>query len=274
MWNCCSRKWSGWAGSVNGITRRPVRFQSTFSGWKCGSLLLTVSSLGASPLPCSFRDHWWGHTGNGQDPMVCHVSHTKCVTIWPLTSYAHTTVRIERKLHLWVKWHSFKKETSLVNVGGHCVGLTTSCLGPLGSGLCFLLWVCWVLQVPGGAASSWRTWGIPSATSESVLPCALSCLVSGVPSRHEAVLPLPPHLPAPADLLLIAWRSDDTLKMASLQESEKLFLFNLQTEIKQAVKLVEKAGFNYTLKKSKIENQVIRSVKKAKSTVLKDVIMG
>lgn len=88
------------------------------------------------------------------------------------------------------------------------------------------------------------------------------------------MLPLPPHLPAPADLLLIAWRSDDTLKMASLQESEKLFLFNLQTEIKQAVKLVEKAGFNYTLKKSKIENQVIRSVKKAKSTVLKDVIMG
>ena len=49
--------------------------------------------------------------------------------------------------------------------------------------------------------------------------------------------------------------------MANLQESEKLFLFNLQTEIKQAEKLVEKAGLNYTLKKNKIEKQSFGQLK-------------
>lgn len=75
-------------------------------------------------------------------------------------------------------------------------------------------------------------------------------------ARGDASLggPSPSPLSFHTDLAFSAWSSDDALKMADLQESEKLFLFNLQTEIKQAEKLVEKAGLNYTLKK-KIEKQ-------------------
>lgn len=42
-----------------------------------------------------------------------------------------------------------------------------------------------------------------------------------------------PHALLPAvstQTCLVPWGSDDALKMANLQESEKLFLFNLQTE--------------------------------------------
>lgn len=42
----------------------------------------------------------------------------------------------------------------------------------------------------------------------------------------------------------LAWRSDDTLKMARLQESEHWFQFNVQTKTKQTENLVEKARFH------------------------------
>lgn len=148
-----------------------------------------------------------------------------------------------------------------MNVGGHC-----ECRS------------CHILPWPPGSWAVLLALDFPSANlevqhpledlrhplcpSESVLTRTFSCLVSGIPSRQEAMLPLaPPPLPRcfHTDSALSGWGSDDALKMANLQESEKLFLFNLQAEIKQAEKLVEKAGLNYTLKKIKLRNSNLGS---------------
>lgn len=127
------------------------------------------------------------------------------------------------------------------------VGLATSCLGPLGPGLCFLPWIFQVLT--RRCSIPWRTWGILSARLSPCWPALSLAWFQVFPAGTRQCCPWrPPPLPRcfHTDSALSAWGSDDALKMANLQESEKLFLFNLQTEIKQAEKLVEKAGLNYT----------------------------
>lgn len=195
-------------------------------------------------------------TSNGQDPMVClwtGATHsTPRVSLYGCLVVMHTfmaqwniTVRIVRKLLLWAKWHYFNRKQAQWVLVAAVLDVAISWRGPLGSGLCFLFWVCWIL-LSTAQVSTWHPPGglkCPlchlqvSVAPRSLLPC-----FTGIPSRHEG-------LPSPcfhSGLALSAQRSEDTLKMARLQESEKVFLFNLKTQIE---KLVEKAGFNYTIKK-------------------------
>ena len=67
------------------------------------------------------------------------------------------------------------------------VGLATSCLGPPGPGLCFLPWICQVLHPE--VQHPLEDLRHPLCPSESMLTLSFSCLVSGIPSRHEAMLP-------------------------------------------------------------------------------------
>lgn len=191
----------------------------------------------------------WKQSGPHGEPLNrSHIAHTECVTLCLLivTCTKHHCQDSKKTSPL--------NEVALFQGGNEPIECCHPLLGchvlPWPPGLRALLLALGSAKLHVGP---WRSCvhleglRVPSATSQSVLPCTLSCQGSRASQQARGDTPLP-HLPSIS--ALSAWRSYDSLKTASLQQSEKLFLLNLKASKKQAEKLVENAGFNYAFKKS------------------------
>lgn len=161
---------------------------------------------GSSPLPYSFGAPWWGLTGNHQDPMVGLWTGARysspSVSLFGLwLSYADTPGPM--KHHCWRENFAFgqsgiisrRKPAQWMLAATVNVGLATSCLGPLGPGLCFLPWIFQALT--RRCSIPWRTWGILSARLSPCWPALSLAWFQGFPAGTRRCFPWCP-LPFPA----------------------------------------------------------------------------
>ena len=159
--------------------------------------------LGASTLPCSFGVLDGGSLGVIRTPwcapeqgpciphQACHYVTSNLVMLILKVQW-NTTVR---KLCLWAEWHYFKKETSPVNVGGHCECGSCHIL-PWPPGLwALLLALDLPSATPGGAASPGGFWGILSARLHPCWPALSLAWFQGFPAGVRWCFPWHPPLP-------------------------------------------------------------------------------
>lgn len=118
------------------------------------------------------------------------------------------TIRIVRKL-LLSKWHYFKRKRAQRVLAAAILPVATSWPGPLCSGVCFLLWVCWVLL-----KKSTGTQRCGIHLEDSIRPlCHLSALHLALPHLSLQGFPVgmrdsPPCFHADSSCPAVWWRSE------------------------------------------------------------------